>query len=216
MFYLNTRQMYKVFFNESLILLNPENKNLRSGNIVENIEIEDVSVFFDFLLGIDSRKYVEEPVFNCLAEKDLVENLILSMNRIPAAGGIVRNLSGKILFIKRFGRWDLPKGKVEADENLQDAAIREVEEECGISNLQILRKIPSTFHIYRSPFIPEPNNWVWKETSWFEMRYSGQDNGIPQLDEDITEIRWFAPEEIDEVYDSTYGNLRLLLQGYLA
>lgn len=208
--------MYKVFFNESLIHLNPENKNLLSGNIGQEVEIESVDGFLGFLERLQNQKYVEEPIFNCLMKSKLVGELIRSMNQILAAGGIVRNRAGELLFIKRFGRWDLPKGKIEIGEQEDDAAIREVEEECGITSLQILRKLPSTYHIYRSPYIPEPNNWVWKETSWFEMLYTGDSIPVPQLEEAITEIKWFSADQLAEVYNSTYGNLKRLLSDYLA
>jgi 8-oxo-dGTP pyrophosphatase MutT (NUDIX family) len=125
-------------------------------------------------------------------------------------------LQGEFLFIRRLGRWDLPKGKIESGECVEDAAVREVEEECGIHGPKVVRKLPSTYHIYRSPYIPEPNNWVWKETAWFEMKYNGQEVPVPQQEEDISEIRWFSSEELSEVYASTYGNLKLLLQNYLA
>lgn len=214
MFFQNTAQMYKVFFNESLILLNPENKNLRSGNIVQNIDIEDSRSFVDFLLSLENQKHVEEPIFNCLVKKELIEELILSMNQIPAAGGIVRNERKQYLFIKRFGRWDLPKGMIEDGEGEEDAALREVEEECGIHGLEVVKQLPSTYHIYRSPYIAAPDNWVWKETSWFEMMYRGNETPVPQQEEDITEIRWFSSDQADEVYASTYGNIKLLLKNY--
>ncbi|WP_163708842.1 NUDIX hydrolase [Mangrovibacterium lignilyticum] len=208
--------MYKVFFNESVILLLPKIKNSLSGNIENSIEIQRVSDFSAFLVSLKSRKYVEEPIYKCLIEKDLVHKVIQQMNPIPAAGGIVRNIQGEILFIKRLGVWDLPKGKIEEGESTESAAVREVEEECGIGSMVIQRKLPSTYHIYQSPYLPEDDNWVWKETSWFEMSYSGSDIPVPQTEEDIAEVRWFAPSQLDQVFQSTYGNLRDLLNDYLA
>ncbi|WP_170111269.1 NUDIX hydrolase [Mangrovibacterium marinum] len=208
--------MYKVFFNECLILLQPENKNLRSGNIEQVIDIERVSSFMALLESLDGAKCVEEPVFNCLIKSELIEAVISSMVQLPAAGGLVRNPAGEILFIKRFGRWDLPKGKIEKGERVEDAAVREVEEECGIRQLKLVKQLPSTFHIYRSPYLAGPDNWVWKETSWFEMRYDGGETLVPQTEEDITEVAWFAPDALAPVYASTYGNLKLLLGDYFA
>ena len=208
--------MYKVFFNECLILLGPENKNLRLGNIGKCIEIQCVDSFFVFLERLDKQKYVEQPIYNCLIKKDLVDEVLEQMNQIPAAGGIVRNLQRELLFIRRFGKWDLPKGKIEKGETMAEAALREVEEECGIGNLHIDTQLPTTFHIYRSPYLPESNNWVWKETFWFEMYHTGSEIPKPQTEEDITEIRWFREDQLNEVYRETYGNLKELLSSYLA
>lgn len=216
MFFQSSLQMYKVFFNECLILLYPENKNLLLGNIQECVEIQCFDDFVALLGRLDKRKHAEEPVYKCLIEKDLVAEIIAQMNQIPAAGGIVRNLRREILFIRRLGKWDLPKGKIEKGETTAEAALREVEEECGISNLQMTKQLPSTFHIYRSPYLPESDNWVWKETYWFEMIYSGSEIPQPQIEEDITEIQWFPEERLDEVRQETYGNLKELLSTYLA
>jgi 8-oxo-dGTP pyrophosphatase MutT (NUDIX family) len=127
---------------------------------------------------------------------------------IPAAGGLVQNKDGSLLFIRRLGVWDLPKGKTEKNETPENAAIREVEEECGITNLQIVRSLDSTFHIYRSPYLPVPKNVVLKETLWFLMTYSGDEIPAPQTEEHIEEVRWFAKTELDRVLDDTYLSLR--------
>ncbi|WP_372772996.1 NUDIX hydrolase [Mangrovibacterium sp.] len=208
--------MYKVFFNEYLIRFTPKFKNSLLGNIGDVVEIQSISKFFEMLKLLEKRKYAEQPILNCLIEKDFMPELIAQMNVIPAAGGITRNAAGKILFIRRFDRWDLPKGKIEANESVEEAALREVEEECGLSGIRLGRRITSTYHIYRSPFIAEPNNWVWKETTWFEMFYDGVEVPVPQIAEDITDIRWFDPQNMDVVYESTYGNLLELLNDYLA
>ena len=94
-----------------------------------------------------------------------------------------------MLFIFRNGVWDLPKGKVDKHETTHEAAIREVEEECGISHLQMVKKLPSTYHIYQSPYKKTMGKWILKETYWYEMKYVGHDEGIPQEEENITEIK---------------------------
>ena len=96
------------------------------------------------------------------------------------------------------------------------AAIREVEEECGISGLTIISQLPATYHLYRSPYIDNENNWVLKETSWFEMSYSGHDILIPQTEEQIEEVRWVSNGERAMVYQNTYGNLKDLIDCYLS
>src|SRR5690606_15422047 len=88
-------------------------------------------------------------------------------NYIEAAGGLVKNSENKILFIHRLGKWDLPKGKVEAGETTELAAVREVEEECGINDLKIIRFIIPTYHIYYDTQLRL------KATYWYEMVYEG-------------------------------------------
>ncbi|MBL7972799.1 MAG: NUDIX domain-containing protein, partial [Prolixibacteraceae bacterium] len=130
---------------------------------------------------------------------------------IPAAGGLVLDESGKYLFIRRLGVWDLPKGKIETDETAEVAAIREVEEECGLSDLKIIRQLDSTFHIYRSPYLPVPKNLVLKETKWFLMSCSGNQIPVPQEDEDIEAAQWMSLPELSLVLDNTYLSLREFL-----
>ena len=216
MFNLNTPQMYKVFFNECLIRLTPKINNSRSGNIGNVVDIQNISRLFGLLKLIENRKHAEQPVLNCSIGVDLMAEVLSTMTQLPAAGGVVRNPAGGILFIRRFGRWDLPKGKIEPGESAERTAVREVEEECGIRGVSLLRKITSTYHIYRSPYLPDTNNWVWKETFWFEMQYTGHAEPIGQVEEDITAVRWFTADQLDEVFESTYGNLRDLLNDYLA
>ena len=54
--------------------------------------------------------------------------------KIIAAGGLVTNENNELLMIFRRGKWDLPKGKLDKGETIEECAIREVEEETGIGN----------------------------------------------------------------------------------
>ncbi len=208
--------MYKVFFNEYVLHFTSEFNNSSNDNIRQVAELKRISEFAKLLDQLDAGKYVEELKIQVRADEKLLKQLPVSLTQLPAAGGLVNNDRGEMLFIKRFGRWDLPKGKIEKMENAPDAAIREVEEECGIQQLQIVRQLPSTFHIYRSPFLKPGNDLVWKETSWFEMTHSGAGSICPQQEEGIEEVRWFNRHELSEVLESTYGNLKELLNFYLA
>jgi ADP-ribose pyrophosphatase YjhB (NUDIX family) len=131
--------------------------------------------------------------------------------RVEAAGGIVRNAEEKYLFINRLGIWDLPKGKLHKKETVQEGALREVTEETGITSLTITRQLPSTFHIYTD----RKGNEVLKETYWFEMWCNEDQKLIPQLEEEITEVKWFATDELNIPVQKTYASLRHLLSGYL-
>ncbi len=131
-----------------------------------------------------------EKVFKSLLQKSTI---------IKAAGGVVKNGEGQYLFIHRLGKWDLPKGKVENNEKMRDAALREVEEECGIKVDYLGPKISTTYHTYvmRGKF-------VLKQTNWYEMAVNKVPKLVPQAEEDITEAKWLASEELDIVTENTY------------
>jgi len=131
--------------------------------------------------------------------------------RIEAAGGIVRNEKQEYLFIKRLGVWDLPKGKLHKKEQIQAGALREVTEETGLIKLTISKKLPSTFHIYTD----RKGHEILKETFWFEMMCNGSQNLVPQMEEDITEVRWFAADDLNIPVQNTYASLYSLLESYL-
>lgn len=130
---------------------------------------------------------------------------------IKAAGGIVRNQKDEYLFIKRFGIWDLPKGKLHKNESIQDCALREVSEETGLTNLNITKQLQSTYHI----FTDRKGREVLKETFWFEMISKEEQQLIPQTEEDITEVKWFATADLNIPLQNTYASLFHLLKSYL-
>jgi 8-oxo-dGTP pyrophosphatase MutT (NUDIX family) len=131
--------------------------------------------------------------------------------RIEAAGGIVINPEHEILFIKRLGYWDLPKGKVEKNEELKVAAVREVEEECGISSPSIERKLLKTYHTYSA----KGRNYL-KTTHWYLMAYSQNEKLIPQEEEGITEVKWVKKEEMEPQINNTYNSIIDVLNKYMS
>jgi 8-oxo-dGTP pyrophosphatase MutT (NUDIX family) len=104
---------------------------------------------------------------------------------IKAAGGLVLNKKNEVLLIKRLGKWDLPKGKLEVGETKPIGAIREVEEECGITGVKIFKKLKTSYHVY-----PYKNRWALKTSYWYWMTYEGNEKLIPQAEENITEAIW--------------------------
>ena len=204
--------MYKVFFNDSTIQFSPNLNKSLNNNMIQVVDPEG----YDFVNQIVSEIEGTENVLRFLISHHKVRSVWKQFrsrfNELPAAGGLVRNSEGSFLFIRRLGVWDLPKGKIEKNETPEKAAIREVEEECGLSDLQIVRPLDSTWHIYRSPWIKPPENLVLKETRWFLMNYAGNERPAPELEEDIEEVRWFAPSEIDWVMQHTYSSLADLIR----
>lgn len=136
----------------------------------------------------------------------LWNNFLNHFHYLEAAGGLVKNTQNEILFIYRLEKWDLPKGKVEVGETTELAAVREVEEECGITNLKILRFITNTYHIYFDTKLHL------KSTFWYEMSYDGNEELIPQIEEGIGIVKWKSLEEIPFLMNQTYENIKLVLE----
>jgi len=123
---------------------------------------------------------------------ELKNAVLKKFSVIRAAGGLVKNDFNKILMIFRRGKWDLPKGKLDPGESLEDCAVREVKEETGLTGVTLNSALTITYHTYR-----EGTKYVLKESHWFTMNASGEQTLTPQTEEDITEIKWVDFHEID-------------------
>ena len=128
---------------------------------------------------------------------------------IRAAGGVVSNEREEVLFIHRLEKWDLPKGKVEKGEELEPAAVREVEEECSIDKLTIERHLVTTFHTYTLK-----GEQILKSTDWYVMKHAGHDEPKPQLIEGISEAKWISPDKWDFVLANTYPSVLDVLRAF--
>ena len=121
---------------------------------------------------------------------------------IEVGGGVVLNDSGEFPMIHRKGTWDLPKGKLEAGEDFRSAAFREVEEETGLSGLQVIEPLVSTYHTYHLE-----DKHILKKTKWFEMHYSGEAEPVLQAREGITDCRWVKPGSTGFIRENSYASI---------
>ena len=205
--------MYKVFFNDREIIISqkPDITLNKSQETRANLsKVNDVKDWFLQFVQSDENKVL---LLSDSPESFWGKTFVKAFRFITASGGVVVR-DNKIMVIFRNEKWDLPKGKIDRGESAEIAAIREVQEECGISGHKIVKKLPSTYHIYRSPYKKSKGEWILKETFWFEMAYSGLENGYPQTEENITEIRWLSFDELDLVLENTYENLKQILELY--
>lgn len=108
-----------------------------------------------------------------------------------AAGGLVYNSDKEILAIYRRGFWDLPKGKIDAGETPAQAAVREVEEETSVKELQLLDFVGNTYHVFND----KSGKRILKNTHWFAMS-APQQTLKPQAEEDIEQAVWLLPEKL--------------------
>ncbi|MBL0358517.1 MAG: NUDIX domain-containing protein [Chitinophagaceae bacterium] len=132
-----------------------------------------------------------------------------NFTQIEAAGGIVQNDKKELLFILRLGKWDLPKGKVEKGEKTDAAAVREVEEETGVRNIKLKRKVGETYHTYNAY-----GKHFLKTTHWFYMTCSSKQTLVPQTAEDIAEIKWVKTKDIKQPIANTYPSIKDILSTF--
>ena len=184
--------MYKVFLNDIALYLVESTNNLPKEFTGKEIKLNSITDFENF--NISESSYIL--CKNIIEVKNKIFNNYID---IAAAGGLVENKEGKFLFIYRLGKWDIPKGKIELNEEIRSAAIREVEEECGISNPAITGQLPSTFHTYS-----RKGKKYLKRTYWFNMSYSGSEKVIPQLEENITKVEWLGKKQFNKIKENTY------------
>jgi ADP-ribose pyrophosphatase YjhB (NUDIX family) len=123
---------------------------------------------------------------------------------IIAAGGIVTNEKNEILFIFRRNKWDLPKGKLDPNEKIEDCAVREVMEETGLQNVQLGKHIGNTYHEYYDKYVQAD---VIKACYWYAMKTTSAEKLIPQTEEDITAIEWITQQELPHCLQNTYPNI---------
>lgn len=138
--------------------------------------------------------------------EELKKSFFRKFTLIRAAGGIVTNEKGQLLFMMRLGKWDLPKGKLDEGESLEDCAVRETEEETGLKNVKLTGPITITYHTY-----DESGKHILKESHWFNLKVKGKQELIPQTEEQITELRWFDKADLRVVIDNTYPNILQVL-----
>ncbi|MDB5090363.1 MAG: 8-oxo-dGTP pyrophosphatase MutT, family [Mucilaginibacter sp.] len=138
----------------------------------------------------------------CDDAKAFLKTVAKSVLLIRAAGGLVKNEYDEYLFIYRNDKWDLPKGKIEKQEGTKEAAVREVEEECGIKVSKLEERICKTYHSYIYK-----GDVVLKKTYWFNMRCKGQNNLKPQKEEGITDVRWFKKGDINPIVENTFPSI---------
>jgi 8-oxo-dGTP pyrophosphatase MutT (NUDIX family) len=138
--------------------------------------------------------------------EDLKKAFFKHFTPIVAAGGVVQNDKNQLLFIYRLAKWDLPKGKVETGEQIENAALREIEEETGVTHLTLNNKIGETYHTYNAY-----GKHFLKTTHWYFVTCPAKQKIVPQTEEDISAIEWVDPEALETQLINTYPSIKDIL-----
>ncbi|TYP96460.1 NUDIX domain-containing protein [Tenacibaculum adriaticum] len=198
--------MYKVFVNDKPIILTSSLKKEENFPvfIFKNILVDEI------IYRLKGGKLKGVYLFSTNLEEDW-QQFCNNFKLITAAGGLVVNSKKEILFIYRGEKWDLPKGRIEVGESIEDTAVREVEEECGIDHLKLHQFLLKTYHIFY-----QGSEIRLKQTYWYLMYSNYTGKLTPQLEEGITEVVFKNEVEIKEVFKNTYANIILVYEAYKA
>ena len=196
--------MYKVFINERPIILT-DSLFVESDFDLLNYKNTIISEIIHKLTEGNTKGII----LLCADLQEAWRDFKSHFKVISASGGLVINKQLEFLFIFRGGKWDLPKGRIEKGEQIKEAALREVKEECGISKLNLGDFLITTYHI----FFQNNQNRL-KETHWFQMETTTKEVLIPQLEEGITIAIFKNKEDSLRALDNSYGNIHLVFKAY--
>lgn len=196
--------MYEVFVNDRLIYLTNKLEKETNGKLflLESFDIEDVVSQLNN--GQIEAAYLYHPDQELLMKK--------FKKRVPvvvAGGGLVVNTKGEKLMIFRNGKWDVPKGKLDNGESIEEAAVREVEEETGVSGLILDKFLCKTYHIFK-----RNNDFKLKETYWYAMTTDYKGKLIAQKNEGIDKVEWQNDTQMEESLKNSYPNIKLVIDEY--
>lgn len=200
--------MYKVFIDHRpIIFIRKEDAQPD----MHTLPFSEIKFFVHDLIKYLKTVDVEHPLYLlCYDVEEDFRSIFRDYKKIRAAGGIVKRGS-KYLVIKRNGRWDIPKGKIDKGEDKKSAAVREIEEECGIVGPVIEGFLTITYHVFN-----HRGKKAIKKTFWYMLNYDGPKETTPQAKEGISKAKWMTEEEMLAIRQKTYGSINEVLDAYLA
>lgn len=187
--------MFTIYFTDCALSFVPASDFVqREGRVIAETELTRAKVikFFESCNTL---------IVPCSDVESAFERFASQFKWIEAAGGVVVNPKDEYLMIFRRGRWDLPKGHIDAGEDAATAALREVEEETGVKGAKIVAPLCNTLHAYGVY-----GEWELKKTYWFKMECQTEDT-VPQSDEDIEAAVWCNRDKLRENLTNSYPTI---------
>lgn len=203
----NINIMIKLFYQDKVILFTTKNNGYSEKDAI----FEDRPVVSQLICFMEQTKELSVVSEN---EQSAFSYFCRDFIPVTAAGGVVSDsISGNILMIFRNGRWDLPKGKLEVGESIEECAVREVMEETGIDGIKTVGEPFITKHIYNTY-----GHWELKTTYWYSMNYDESEdkrehkNFVPQAIEGITRCEWLSRTKIALLIHGSYAAIKEVLK----
>lgn len=190
--------MKVIYYKNKTIIFDSSNRGYNINEIIffngdiSILNIKNITIKLEYLNKI---VIISEDFESCFV------SFLQQFVKLDAAGGVVHNSEGKVLMIYRNNRWDLPKGKLEPNEKIEQCAVREVMEECGITDISLGSLKIKTMHIY-----PLRSVWHIKTTWWYNMT-SDCTTLTPQIEEGITQLEWVDPKQVQEKLSNSYSTI---------
>jgi 8-oxo-dGTP pyrophosphatase MutT (NUDIX family) len=195
--------MYKVFYNQKPLFFTTNLTNNSDETPLLFIKYASASVIIKALRNKNTKAvYLYHP-----KEEKLEKHFLKHFPVIEAAGGLVEHTDGRYLFIYRNDKWDLPKGKIEKNEVIIDAAIREVIEETGVGDLMATKPLNTTYHVFNAK-----GKFKLKKTYWFLMKSNYDGPLVPQEEENIQAAVWRSKTDFPLLMKNAYENIKILLE----
>ncbi|MDB3874466.1 NUDIX domain-containing protein [Flavobacteriaceae bacterium] len=194
--------MYKVFFNQKPLILTNEIQEFSDTEPFIFIKYSNSSQIIKALKSTkNSKVYLYHKNFD-----KLWKTFTKQFPVIEAAGGLVERTDNKLLFIFRNNKWDLPKGGVEKNELIIEAAKREVTEETGVADLIVKNQLSETYHIFK-----KGKRYRLKKTYWFRMSTNYTGHLQPQIEEGILKAEWISKDGIKDFLNDAFENIRTIV-----
>jgi len=194
--------MYKVFFNQKPLILTNEIQEFSDTEPFIFIKYSDAS---QIIKALKSTKNTKVYLYHKNFDK-LWKTFTKQFPVIEAAGGLVERTDNKLLFIFRNNKWDLPKGGVEKNELIIEAAKREVTEETGVADLIVQNQLSETYHIFK-----KGKRFRLKKTYWFRMSTNYTGHLQPQIEEGILKAEWISKDGIKDFLNDAFENIRIIV-----
>lgn len=194
--------MYKVFFNQKPLILTNEIQEFSDTEPFIFIKYSNASQIIKALKSTkNSKVYLYHKSFD-----KLWKTFTKQFPVIEAAGGLVERTDNKLLFIFRNNKWDLPKGGVEKNELIIEAAKREVTEETGVADLIVQNQLSETYHIFK-----KGKRFRLKKTYWFRMSTNYTGHLQPQIEEGILKAEWISKDGIKDFLNDAFENIKIIV-----